>query len=967
MQQFLFTDEESRLAKERHLKYKGTAKVDINDISFHPTVSRQIDNGKLERLRRIFRTEGCRRLDINNQVTAVVSGEHLQSALERVGIAAEALMTNSPDQLPQLHFPAGQLECLHGLHRITAGKDFLPPADRWWPIDIYLEDLSDTLRKSLLDEYSNETPPSDGEVYRKIRQYSNEHNARFRKRWWSRLSPNKERRLKALWRHEEFRDAFDKLLVIPGIWGGMRIGSLSKLMALKCDEEILNYLEFIRDFWSSLLDDNPSALMRVDHRTVERLQLKAPGSSGEDRLEVEGLIQSGQIFSEFTSSERDAIWAKLQCFDRIVPSLYTFFEDLKYFSCCAQCIQWLLITDKYHPTFRITMLNMLDYPAGEAHAATDGSGTECLIQVSNTKFGMIQCDQIKRFDLSYRQLWLYAMRHYPQMAKDTGGDNLAKAPSEKADEAVVHEMAALALRLGFKSKKINELMALSPDRQIARAALLKARKPGRYWYNPEQLDHFIDRIVSYFSKAHPCEGETAEDHVADPWTGQDGRCGLPRLRVHRQDRPFLFLDHMHAESGWAGDQISTLFIRRCVYFAFFGPSSSTSSAQLGVYTPSDLAPAEPLPASPLFCPSDAPDGAMADKEAEIERLRSEAQAQALGQQRLVREVQEISSELATLKSLLSVSEEKLRREVEKATGQDHRYHEAEIKICEQHAEIDSLRHQLAEQANATARLEEAMKEKAAQQAQASELHGVQGTTQSTSDQECQRQDTQEPEDSSARPESDETTGMEQIHQDTQNNRKRPTTQFNFDELVRPVRPNLKASEAATGKQSKMITIKLIMYERGKWTRTDNIECNLFDPSSFETVLFKYKRKYQRPGEPKVLKFYDTKLRAILIKNCLQAACFDDKNAILMSAETFPNSKEFQESVQKMLNTIDDGGQPAATIRPNSQEFYQSVQQMRESYRNYRETPESSIPRDNEGSAEDPDEQLGKKLRRTLRG
>lgn len=145
MQQFLFTDEESRLAKERHLKYKGTAKVDINDISFHPTVSRQIDNGKLERLRRIFRTEGCRRLDINNQVTAVVSGEHLQSALERAGIAAEALMTNSPDQLPQLHFPVGQLECLHGLHRITAGKDFLPPADRWWPIDIYLEG-----RKSLI-------------------------------------------------------------------------------------------------------------------------------------------------------------------------------------------------------------------------------------------------------------------------------------------------------------------------------------------------------------------------------------------------------------------------------------------------------------------------------------------------------------------------------------------------------------------------------------------------------------------------------------------------------------------------------------------------------------------------------------------------------------------------------------------------------------------------------------------------
>lgn len=88
----------------------------------------------------------------------------------------------------------------------------------------------------MLEEYSNERPASDGEIYRKLRQYESEHNARFRKRWWSRLSENKEKRLKALLDHDDFRDAFDKLLVVPGLWAGLRIGSLGKLTAIKCDE-----------------------------------------------------------------------------------------------------------------------------------------------------------------------------------------------------------------------------------------------------------------------------------------------------------------------------------------------------------------------------------------------------------------------------------------------------------------------------------------------------------------------------------------------------------------------------------------------------------------------------------------------------------------------------------------------------------------------------------------------------------
>jgi hypothetical protein len=134
-----FTQVETRLASERHLKYQGTAKVGLDEITFHPTSTTKVDEAKLERLRRIFRKEGCRRLDVRNHATAVVSKTHLDRALGDAHVSASALLTNPPSSFPTLRFGVGQLQCLHGQHRIRIGRELLPPGDRWWSVDIYLE------------------------------------------------------------------------------------------------------------------------------------------------------------------------------------------------------------------------------------------------------------------------------------------------------------------------------------------------------------------------------------------------------------------------------------------------------------------------------------------------------------------------------------------------------------------------------------------------------------------------------------------------------------------------------------------------------------------------------------------------------------------------------------------------------------------------------------------------------------
>jgi hypothetical protein len=99
-------------------------------------------------------------------------------------------------------------------------------------------DANPELRTTLVEEYSNEEKPSDGEIYRKVRQYEREGNVCFKKRWKARLSDHGRRGLRQLCDHGdgEFVAAFDKLLDIPGLWDGMRISTVHKMLDMKCDE-----------------------------------------------------------------------------------------------------------------------------------------------------------------------------------------------------------------------------------------------------------------------------------------------------------------------------------------------------------------------------------------------------------------------------------------------------------------------------------------------------------------------------------------------------------------------------------------------------------------------------------------------------------------------------------------------------------------------------------------------------------
>ena len=265
MQQAQANVEDSRLDTERRLIFKGSALVRFEYLNWNEYIKRneakrRPDQDHVDRVKRVFRKAGCRPLESIHHIPVVVSQQQLDAALaearRRGRWKADALPSNyatinSQDGYPELEFPGG-IECLHGLHRVQAGKEWLQPAEKWWIVDLYLSGISYELSTILNEEYSNKETPCDGEIYRKIREYhllpskadsliSPATCVSFEMLWWARLNKGREKKLRTLFgkreRTRRLAASFDALSKIPGLFdAGMMVTTLNKVMATKCYE-----------------------------------------------------------------------------------------------------------------------------------------------------------------------------------------------------------------------------------------------------------------------------------------------------------------------------------------------------------------------------------------------------------------------------------------------------------------------------------------------------------------------------------------------------------------------------------------------------------------------------------------------------------------------------------------------------------------------------------------------------------
>ncbi|KAJ5798996.1 uncharacterized protein N7503_006501 [Penicillium pulvis] len=176
--------------------------------------------------------------------------------------------------------------------------------------------MQEKLIRALKERFLNDNRPPNGLIYERIRHYKGLPNGVLNRiaanDWWAALEtvPRSKKRkyLRLFLKHPTLPRKLDSLLIITGLWEDMRIGLLHKVVAMRYDELIGCYWEFILSIFLRLVRGRHELLPLINR----------------------GTIISGKLFCGILDKQRLKIWEQLKGIDFPIPTLATFFRDRLY-------------------------------------------------------------------------------------------------------------------------------------------------------------------------------------------------------------------------------------------------------------------------------------------------------------------------------------------------------------------------------------------------------------------------------------------------------------------------------------------------------------------------------------------------------------------------------------------------------------------------------------------------------------
>lgn len=118
--------------------FLGFARIQFSQLSFNDSLRqnhREESRKATARLLRVFRIEGCKRYEFENFIDATIPLHVFEEAIS----PADASTFQDAGDARQLQLHQA-VECLNGLHRILAAKEYLPFNDRWWIVRLFSEE-----------------------------------------------------------------------------------------------------------------------------------------------------------------------------------------------------------------------------------------------------------------------------------------------------------------------------------------------------------------------------------------------------------------------------------------------------------------------------------------------------------------------------------------------------------------------------------------------------------------------------------------------------------------------------------------------------------------------------------------------------------------------------------------------------------------------------------------------------------
>ncbi|KAK4163068.1 hypothetical protein QBC43DRAFT_184804, partial [Cladorrhinum sp. PSN259] len=220
--------------------------------------------------------------------------------------------------------------------------------------------------------------------------------------------------------------------------GGLQLGSMHKYLAVHCPEQIEHYLRHIYNIWTAIIGNNLCLTTLVDDKVIRMLHLKVP-SNREDRQWINIIFDTNKILpTNSNASLRDEIKANVLALDAIIPSIWTFHEDMRYFAIGIRIIQQYIAHNTAHESLIASLSRMWKYTP--------------VVEVSECEFDIIGSTNV---ELAFQQLLLFTLRHFPLLSNEKP---LQNTPGEYLQPGIsliyIDKLYYLAYQLGFHTPKV---------------------------------------------------------------------------------------------------------------------------------------------------------------------------------------------------------------------------------------------------------------------------------------------------------------------------------------------------------------------------------------------------------------------------------------------------------------------------------------------------------------------------------
>ena len=296
------------------------------------------------------------------------------------------------------------------------------------------------------------------------------------------------------------------------------VHNFSSISLFNFNQKIICYFRHMKDVWSRFLDHDKNKMQLIDRVIVEVVKFIASRTLKKNAQQLLNQIQSGEIFGIFNKKNRNQIWNELIFTKHFISFFRSFLRDVDYLNALTNNVKLLMNLAPNDIIFAVfsKTLNQEFY--------------DVVIQIAEFNYRYQSASSLNKMNLNWRQLMIFAMRNYRDLPKRSKKKNfLAKSIFAKNNNTL-NAYAHLADRLGYDISAIIILkknMHTDFSSSISHWSLLVTDRSG----------------VSKKSK----------------------KCGFSMIQAYTDDRQWLYIDNLHAKRVKQKNDITSFFIRKCIY------------------------------------------------------------------------------------------------------------------------------------------------------------------------------------------------------------------------------------------------------------------------------------------------------------------------------------------------------------------------------------------------------------------